>query len=83
MSHYADKRVFVFLLRSVLTYHVVPGKLTAADVSGKTSLKTVNGAELPVEVKDGKVFVGGAEVVATDVPAANGIVHVIDTVLVP
>jgi uncharacterized surface protein with fasciclin (FAS1) repeats len=71
------------LLRSVLTYHVVPGRLAAEDVAKATTLKTVNGAELPVEVKDGKVFVGGAEIVATDVPAANGIVHVIDTVLVP
>lgn len=71
------------LLRSVLTYHVVRGKLTAEDVEKVTTLTTVNGTELPVEVKDGKVFVGGAEVIATDVPAANGVVHVIDTVLVP
>jgi uncharacterized surface protein with fasciclin (FAS1) repeats len=71
------------LLRSVLTYHVVRGKLTAQDVAKAKTLTTVNGAELPVEVKDGKVFVGGAEVLATDVPAANGIVHVIDSVLVP
>jgi uncharacterized surface protein with fasciclin (FAS1) repeats len=71
------------LLRSVLTYHVVRGRLTSVDVAAAKTLTTVNGAELPVEVKDGKVFVGGAEVVATDVPAANGIVHVIDTVLVP
>jgi uncharacterized surface protein with fasciclin (FAS1) repeats len=71
------------LLRSVLTYHVVSGRLTAEDVAKVKTLKTVNGTELPVEVKDGKVYVGGAEVVATDVPAANGIVHVIDAVLVP
>lgn len=71
------------LLRSVLTYHVVRGRLTAEDVAKATTLTTVNGTELPVEVKDGKVFVAGAQVITTDVPAANGIVHVIDAVLVP
>jgi uncharacterized surface protein with fasciclin (FAS1) repeats len=71
------------LLTSILTYHVVPGRVSANDVVNATSLKTVNGKDLPVEVKDGEVFVGGARVIATDVAAANGIVHAIDTVMVP
>lgn len=71
------------LLASVLGYHVVPGNLTASDVVNATELPTVNGKPLKVEVKDGEVFVNDARVVATDVAAANGVVHVIDTVLVP
>jgi hypothetical protein len=71
------------LLRSVLTYHVVPGRLTASDVVNSGSLPTVNGKSLRVEVRDGEVFVNDSRVIATDVNAANGIVHVIDTVLVP
>lgn len=70
-------------LKSVLTFHVVPGKLLASDVASASSIKTVNGKELPVEVKDGDVFVGGARVTATDVSATNGVVHAIDTVLTP
>ncbi|MCS7054911.1 MAG: fasciclin domain-containing protein [Thermoflexales bacterium] len=71
------------LLRSVLTYHVVPGRLKASDVAGASQLTTVNGKTLTVQVKDGEVFVGDARVIATDIEAANGVVHVIDTVLVP
>lgn len=71
------------LLRSVLTYHVVPGRLKASDVVNATELTTVNGKTLKVEVKDGEVFVNDARVIATDVEAANGVVHVIDTVLIP
>ena len=70
-------------LTGVLTYHVVAGRLTAADVVGRTSLTTVNGATLPVRVQDGKVYVGNSQVVATDVNASNGVIHVIDTVLMP
>jgi uncharacterized surface protein with fasciclin (FAS1) repeats len=69
-------------LVAILTYHVVPGKVMAADV--KTSkAKTVNGQELAIEVKAGKVTVGGATVIATDVAAGNGVIHVIDTVVLP
>jgi uncharacterized surface protein with fasciclin (FAS1) repeats len=71
------------LLTSVLTYHVVPGRVSANDVVNSTELTTVNGKTLKVEIKDGEVFINDARVVATDVTAANGIVHVIDTVLVP
>lgn len=70
-------------LKSILTYHVVPGRVSANDVVNLTELTTVNGKTLKVEVRDGEVFINNARVVATDVQAANGIIHVIDTVLVP
>ncbi len=72
------------LLTSILTYHVVPGRLTAGDVLSSGLLTTVNGEVLPVTVdEEGNVFVGDAQVIATDISAANGIIHIIDTVLVP
>ena len=68
-------------LTAVLTYHVVPGKVMAADVkAGK--VKTVQGAELTVSTMGG-VKVDVANVVATDVAASNGVIHVIDTVVMP
>lgn len=70
-------------LTAVLTYHVVPGKVTAADVVKLTSAKTVQGKELKIAVKDGKVTVNGANVVKTNILCKNGVVHVIDTVLLP
>ncbi len=69
-------------LVAILTYHVVPGKVMAADVT-TSKAKTVNGQELALEVKAGKVTVGGATVIATDVAAGNGVIHVIDTVVLP
>ncbi len=73
------------LLTSVLTYHVVPGRLTANDVVNSDSLTTVNGKSLPVRIDEesGDVFVGDARIKVTDLQAANGVVHIIDTVLVP
>jgi uncharacterized surface protein with fasciclin (FAS1) repeats len=69
-------------LVAILTYHVVPGKVMAADV--KTMMaKTVNGKELDIKVDDGKVTVNNAKVIKTDVAASNGVIHVIDTVLIP
>jgi uncharacterized surface protein with fasciclin (FAS1) repeats len=69
-------------LTAILTYHVVPGKVMAADVkSGK--VKTVNGKEATVSAWGGKVTIDGANVVATDLAAGNGVVHVIDTVILP
>ena len=66
-------------LVAILTYHVVPGKVMAADV--KTMMaKTVNGKELSIKVDDGKVTVNDANVIKTDVAASNGVIHVIDTV---
>jgi uncharacterized surface protein with fasciclin (FAS1) repeats len=70
-------------LAEVLTYHVVPGELKAADLSDGQKLKTVQGGQLTVKVADGKVTVNGATVAMPDVAASNGVVHVIDEVLVP
>jgi uncharacterized surface protein with fasciclin (FAS1) repeats len=70
-------------LKAVLTYHVVPGKVMASQVTGLTSAKTVNGEPLGVSVKDGGVTVGGAKVVKTDIVASNGVIHVIDSVVLP
>jgi uncharacterized surface protein with fasciclin (FAS1) repeats len=70
-------------LAAVLTYHVVPGELTAADLSDGEMLKTVQGDSLEVKVSDAGVTVDGAAVTAADVEASNGIVHVIDEVLIP
>jgi uncharacterized surface protein with fasciclin (FAS1) repeats len=70
-------------LKAVLLYHVVPGKVMAADVVKLHSAKTAGGATVPVKVEHGKVFVGPAQVVKTDIAATNGVIHVIDTVLIP
>ncbi|MEC8653291.1 MAG: fasciclin domain-containing protein, partial [Planctomycetota bacterium] len=70
-------------LVGILTYHVVAGKVPAAKVVGMKSAKTVQGSDLPIVVKDGKVTVAGASVVATDVMASNGVIHVIDSVMLP
>ena len=70
-------------LANVLTYHVVAGKVMAADVVKLTSAETVQGQAVSVEVKDGKVYVDGAQVVTTDIKASNGVIHVIDTVILP
>jgi uncharacterized surface protein with fasciclin (FAS1) repeats len=69
-------------LAEVLTYHVVPGRVTAADVVGLTSAPTVQGEELSVSV-DGSIHVDGARMISADIEASNGIVHVIDRVLLP
>ena len=70
-------------LRSILTYHVVPGHVTAADVVKLTSAKTVNGQELRISVLKGVVWLNDAKVTKTDVAATNGLIHVIDRVIVP
>lgn len=74
------------MLKAVLTYHVLPAKVTAADITGmggKGTPATVNGATVNVTTIDGAVYVNDAKVIKADVPAANGIIHVIDTVLIP
>lgn len=69
-------------LVSILTYHVVPAKVMAANV--KTSMvKTVNGQELDLKATGSKVTVDDAQVTKTDIAASNGVIHVIDTVLIP
>ena len=71
-------------LASILTYHVVPAKAMASDVTAMDSAKTVNGKDLKLEVRDGKVRVGdSATVTQADITASNGVIHVIDSVLLP
>ena len=70
-------------LVAILTYHVVPGKVMAAQAATLTSAKTVNGASLTIRARDGKVMIDKATVTATDIAASNGVIHVIDTVLLP
>ena len=70
-------------LRSVLLYHVANGKLTAKKVVKRKSIKTLNGQRVRVRVRGEKVIVGGARVVTPDVRASNGVVHVINKVLIP
>jgi transforming growth factor-beta-induced protein len=71
------------LLKSVLLYHVVPGNVTSADVVKLTAAKTLEGRSLAVKVVDGSVFVDAAKVITPDVVASNGVIHVIDSVLIP
>jgi uncharacterized surface protein with fasciclin (FAS1) repeats len=70
-------------LVAILTYHVVPGSVMAADVVGLSEATTVNGAEIEIAVDGGTVSINDAKVVATDIAASNGIIHVIDTVILP
>ncbi len=70
-------------LTAVLTYHVVPGKVMAADVVKLDSAKTVEGDSVTIVVSDGGVKVDDANVVKTDIVTSNGVIHVIDTVLMP
>jgi uncharacterized surface protein with fasciclin (FAS1) repeats len=69
-------------LRAVLTYHVVAGKVMAADVVKLDSATTVQGSDVKIDASDG-VRVDGARVTTADVPASNGVIHVIDTVILP
>jgi uncharacterized surface protein with fasciclin (FAS1) repeats len=70
-------------LVAILTYHVVPGKVMAADIAGKkTEAKTVQGSMLEIDATDG-VMVDSAKVIKADVTASNGVIHVIDTVVMP
>lgn len=72
-------------LKAVLTYHVVPGSLMASDIvkMGGGEVETVNGESVRVTLRDGTVFIDGAKVVSTNIIASNGIIHVIDAVIVP
>ena len=70
-------------LTSILTYHVVPGKVLAADVVKLDSAKTVQGAEVAIAVEGQAVKVAGANVTATDIECTNGVIHVIDAVILP
>ena len=70
-------------LVAILTYHVVPGKVTAADVVNLTSAETVQGEEITIKVEGNTVRVNDAKVTQTDIAARNGVIHVIDTVILP
>jgi len=70
-------------LVAILTYHVVAGEVTANDVVKLTSAKTVNGERLKITTMDGNVMVNDAHVVKADILCSNGVIHVIDTVLLP
>ena len=91
MGMTADELLASDNLSSILTYHVVPGKLLAADVTaaveaggGTAEVETVNGAPLSIEIVDGNVVINGtATVTMADLEAGNGVVHVIDSVLTP
>ena len=70
-------------LRRVLTYHVVTGKVAAADVVKLKSARAVSGDTIAVSVQGGLVRVDGAQVIKTDIQASNGVIHVIDAVILP
>jgi uncharacterized surface protein with fasciclin (FAS1) repeats len=70
-------------LTAILTYHVVPGAVTAGQVSKLSEAKTVNGAMVKVSAAGGKVMINDANVMKTDIETSNGIIHVIDSVILP
>jgi uncharacterized surface protein with fasciclin (FAS1) repeats len=70
-------------LTAILTYHVVPAKATAKDVATMSSANTVNGKPLMLKVTDGKVMVNDATVVKADIMTSNGVIHVVDSVILP
>ena len=70
-------------LTAILTYHVVPGSVMAADVTKLSNATTVNGQRVDIKSAGGKVMIDGATVTATDVKTSNGVIHVIDTVIMP
>jgi uncharacterized surface protein with fasciclin (FAS1) repeats len=70
-------------LTNILTYHVVAGSVKAADLKDGQVVKTLQGGELTVSIKDGKVMINGANVTTADLTTSNGVIHVIDAVLMP
>ena len=70
-------------LTAILTYHVVPGAVKAEQVTKLDEAKTVNGTMVKVSTDHGKVMINDANVVKADIPASNGVIHVIDTVILP
>jgi len=70
-------------LTAILTYHVVPGRVMAAEAGKLPSAKTVNGASLTIKAMGGKVMVDNATVTTADIAASNGVIHVIDSVVLP
>ena len=70
-------------LVAILKYHVVPGKVTASDVTKLTQAKTLQGQMITIKTADGGVMVDNASVVKTDIHTSNGVIHVIDSVIMP
>ena len=72
-------------LAAVLTYHVIAAKVTAADIKnmGGGEVATVNGAPVQITLREGNVYVDGAKVINADIQASNGVIHVINTVILP
>ncbi|MBE7492326.1 MAG: fasciclin domain-containing protein [Planctomycetes bacterium] len=70
-------------LQAILKFHVVSGSVKAADAVKLKEAATLNGAAARIEVKDKEVFIAGAKVIITDIPALNGVIHVIDAVMIP
>lgn len=70
-------------LQAILKYHVVPKKLMASDVTSSAGADSLQGGMLIFEVKDGKAFVAGSQILKTDIECSNGVIHVIDTVMLP
>ena len=70
-------------LQGILTYHVVPGKVMASEVVDIDVAKTVNGQSLSIKVEEGSVMVDNAKVIKTDIECSNGVIHVIDAVVLP
>ena len=70
-------------LTAILTYHVVAGKVTAADVVKLSEAKTVQGSSASIKVGDNGVMIDGANVITTDIQCSNGVIHVIDAVILP
>jgi uncharacterized surface protein with fasciclin (FAS1) repeats len=70
-------------LKAVLLYHVVAGKVTAADVVKLSKAETLNGADVRIRVRNGKVYVNKARVTKADIGASNGVIHVVNRVLIP
>ena len=70
-------------LQAILTYHVVPGRVGSDQVTHLTSAKTVQGKDLKISQNGGTVMVDGAKVVKTDIACSNGVIHVVDAVLLP
>ena len=70
-------------LTEILTYHVVPGKVMSSDIKGDMQPATVNGKIIDVKLTNGKVMINEATVIGVDVAATNGVIHIIDTVLLP
>ncbi len=70
-------------LVAILTYHVVPGKVMAKDVVKLSEAKTVEGSNVAIKVKEGTVSIDNAKVVKADIPCLNGVIHVIDAVILP